>query len=193
MEATTLNNISITEYLSISQKQNQKYEFHDGHIFAMAGGTVNHGIIGSNFLTQLGNQLLSKNSKCFPLNSDIRLYMKMGNRIVYPDTMVVCKEIERAEADNEAIVNPTVVVEVLSKTTEGYDRGDKFYFYQQIPSLKEYILVAQDKKQIDIFKRGEGNLWSFKRYETSDDLLKIESIETEIPIDAIYRNVVFEV
>lgn len=103
MEATTLNKISIVEYLSISREQNQKYEFHDGNIFAVAGGTINHGIIGSNFLGLVNANLLSKNSKCFPLN----------NRIVYPDVMIVCNEIERSKADNEAIVNPTVIVEVF--------------------------------------------------------------------------------
>jgi len=122
----------------------------------------------------------------------VRLYIEAGNKIVYPDAMVVCNEIKRAETDKEALVNPTVIVEVLSKSTEAYDRGDKFYFYQQIPTLKEYILVAQDKQQVDVCKKGEGNLWSFKRYEPSYNKLKIESIETEIPLDTIYRNVVFE-
>jgi len=190
MEAVTLNKISIKKYIAISQDQNQKYEYHDGQIFAMAGGTIEHGIIGGNFLGEVDAVLKSKKSSCFPLNSDVRLHVKNGNKIFYPDVMIVCEKIKRSEIEKNSITNPTVIVEALSESTESYDRGDKFYFYQQIPSFKEYILVAQDKQQIDVFKRGTENLWAFKRYEAKDEVLKIESIDIEISIDSIYRNVV---
>lgn len=193
MEATAINNISINEYLSISQEQDQKYEYHDGSIFAMAGGTINHSRISTNFITRLGSELLSKNSEYEHFNSDARLRIEVGNRLVYPDDMVVCGEIERAEAEKESITNPTVIVEVLSDTTEGYDRGDKFYFYRQVQSLKEYILIAQDKQQVDVFVKADGEFWNIKRFDANDEVLKIESIDIEIPLDAIYRNVVFEV
>lgn len=195
MEAIALDNISIEEYISLSQQHNQKYEYHNGSIVAMAGGTINHSLISTNLLGELVNQLLSKNSSCMPFNSDARLYIAVGNNIVYPDVMVVCGEIERAASEKESITNPTLIVEVLSESTESYDRGDKFYFYQQIPSLKEYVLVAQNKQQIDVCKRhdrsGE-NFWSFKRYNLPDEILKLETLETSISLQAIYRNVVFD-
>jgi len=193
MDAKAINNISIAEYISISQKQGQKYEYHNGSIFAMAEGTINHSRITTNFITKLGVELLSKKSKCEHFNGDVRLRIEVGNRLVYPDTMVVCGEIEKAESEKESITNPTVIVEVLSDSTESYDRGDKFYFYRQIPSLKEYILIAQDKKQIDVFVRGDGGFWNIKRFDVNNEILKIESIDIEIPFDAIYRNVEFEV
>jgi len=194
MEAETVNKISIAEYISISQEQNQKYEYHDGNIFATADETINHSAISTNILGALVVTLLSSNSRCLPFNSDVRLHIEAGNKIVYPDAMVVCNEVERSEAEKESITNPTVIIEVLSENTESYDRGDKFYFYHQIPSLKEYILVSQDKKQIEVikFKRNDEVVFSFERYGAQEKFLKIESIEVEIPFDAIYRNVEFE-
>lgn len=159
----------------------------------MAGGTINHSRISTNMIGQLDAKLLSANSKCLPYNSDARLYVAVGNRIFFADVMVVCKEVERAEAEKESITNPTVIVEVLSESTESYDRGDKFYFYRQIPSLIEYVLIPQDKKQIDVFVKGDGELWNIKRFDANDELLQLESINIDIPLNAIYRNVVFEV
>jgi len=170
----------------------KKYEYHDGQIFAMAGGTIEHGVISGNFFGAIDKITESKKSSCFPLNSDVRLHVEKSNKIFYPDIMVVCNQLERSETEKNSITNPIVIVEVLSETTESYDRGDKFYFYQQIASFKEYILVSQDKQQIDVFKRGTENLWAFKRYEGKDTILKIESIEVDISFDLIYRNVIFE-
>lgn len=189
MEAVSLDKISIEEYIALSQEQDQKYEYHDGQLFAMAGGTIEHGIIGGNVLTEIGTQFKSKESSCFPLNSDVRLHVRQGNKIFYPDVMIVCNKIERSETEKNSITNPTVIVEVLSDTTESYDRGDKFYFYQQIPTFKEYILVSQNKPQIDVFKRGTENMWAFKRYQAENKILKIESIDVDISFDLIYRNV----
>lgn len=191
MEAATLNRISIAEYITISKEQNQKYEYHDGSIFAMAGGTLEHGTIGGNIFSFLNERSGTDGSKCRTFNSDIRLHVEKSNKIFYPDVMIVCNQIERSKAEKESIINPTVIVEVLSETTESYDRGDKFHFYQQIPSLKEYVLVAQDKQQVDIFKREGENTWKIRRYQAEDKVLHLESIEVEIPFDMIYRNVAF--
>jgi len=116
MEAATLNKISIAEYIAICLEQNQKYEYHNGRIFAMAGGTLNHSRIGKNMVFQLESNLLSKNSKCETFNNDARLYIDASNKIVYPDAMVVCGEVERSKAEKESVTNPTVIVEVLSES-----------------------------------------------------------------------------
>jgi len=191
MKAISLNNISIAEYISFSQEQDQKYEYHDGSIFAMAGGSIEHGLIGGNFFGVLDEITRSQKSTCFPLNSDVRLHVKKGNKIFYPDVMIVYNEIVRSETEKESITNPTVIVEVLSESTESYDRGDKFYFYQEVYSLKEYILVSQDKIQIDVFKRANENMWSMQRYEGAASILNIEAIGAKIAVEAIYRNVEF--
>jgi len=192
MQAVTLNNISIAEYIRLSQEQGQKYEYHNGSIFAMAGGTLEHGTISGNIFSYFNENSITNGSKCRTFNSDVRLHVKEGNRIFYPDTMIVCNEIERSDAEQDSIINPKIIFEVLSKSTESYDRGDKFYFYQQIQSLKEYILVSQDKIQIDVFKRANENMWSMQRYEGAASILNIEAIDVEIKVDTIYRNVEFK-
>ncbi len=192
MEAITLNKVSIEEYIALSQAQNQKYEYHDGQIFAMAGGTIEHGTIGGNIFSFLNEKPGTDGSNCRTFNSDIRLYVEKGNRIFYPDAMVVCGEIKNANKEQNSVTNPTVIIEVLSDSTESYDRGDKFHFYQSISSFREYVLVSQNKQQIDVMIRNTKNLWAFKRFEGQAATLKIESIEVDIPFNLIYRNVEFD-
>jgi Uma2 family endonuclease len=192
LEAVLLNNITIEEYLATLQDSDQKYEYHDGAIFAMAGGTLNHSRINTNLLVEIGSELRRKGSECEPFNSDARLYIEAFNKIVFPDSMVVCGEVESSKRDSEAVTNPKVIIEVLSKTTESYDRGDKFYFYRQIPSLQEYILVAQDKYQVEVFLKGNGNMWSIERYEGTEETLPVASLGIEIPFQMIYRNTIID-
>jgi len=95
MEAISIDKISIEEYIALSQEQDQKYEYHDGQIFAIARGTIEHGVIGGNVLGEIGTQLKSKKSSCIPLNSDVRLHVEQGNKIFYPDVMIVCDKPNR--------------------------------------------------------------------------------------------------
>ncbi len=158
----------------------------------MAGGTYNHGLISGNIFSQLDLKLLEKGSDCFPLNSEIKLHIIEENRILFPDAMVTCGPIVKSEDDKEAVVNPRVIIEVLSKSTESYDRGDKFYYYRQIPSLKEYILISQNKYQVEVFLKGEREMWHIKRFLGKSSQLKINSLGIEIDLNSIFRNVIFE-
>lgn len=189
MDAPQLNQLSIAEYLEINQQHDQKYEYHDGSIWAMAGGSYHHGLISGNIFSEINGALIRKNSDCFPLNSEIRLHIASENRILYPDTMVVCPEIEHSIDDPEAITNPRVIIEVLSKSTEVYDRGDKFFYYRQIPSLQEYILIAQEQVLVEIFSRSKDDLWHIKRLANLNQTLHLRSIGVEIDLQSIYRNV----
>lgn len=188
MEAPKLSDVTLAEYLSIEKETDTRYEYHNGRIFEMAGGTVEHGLISSNLMIGLGVELRNKNSNCRPINNDVKLNIKASNIYLHPDAMVICNEIERSSEHPHAITNPTVIFEVLSDSTDGYDRGDKFFFYKRIPTLQEYILIEQDQPVIDIYTR-ESELWRISRVQGLDEVLPITSLGIEIPLRDIYRDV----
>lgn len=192
MQALKIPPVSFKDYLAIEQQENVRYEFHDGYIHAMAGGTLNHNRISGNIFGKIHADLLTKDSLCEPFNSDTKLHIQTGNRFVYPDMMVVCGEEQISSTYKEAIINPALIVEVLSESTEGYDRGDKFYFYQRIESLKQYVLVNQQKAQVELWTRGEGDFWKMDRITGLESSVKLESIDVELALTDVYRNVTFE-
>ncbi|MEL7221090.1 MAG: Uma2 family endonuclease [Bacteroidota bacterium] len=125
------------------------------------------------------------------INSEVKVHIKTKNCYLYPDTMVVCGEIEIAADEPNAITNPKVIVEVRSKSTADYDRGDKFYLYRQLTSLEEYILIDQEKAQIDIHKR-QGDLWKLSRISGLENTLTIKILDVSIMLAEIYSGVVVE-
>ena len=187
MKAQKTSNLSVEEYLKQEIETDTKYEYHNGKIYALAGGTINHGLICGNIHSDIKVQLENENSNCLPFNSDVKLYIEKMNSYVYPDTMVICGEIEKPVNNDNAVINPVLIVEVLSKSTADYDRGDKFYFYRQIPTFKEYVLVEQKKYVVDVHYKAENNdLWSITRYEGLDKIIKLQSIGVEISMERLY-------
>ncbi len=186
MKSKELNNLSFDEYITIEKESEKKHEFHDGTIVAMAGGTIAHGLISGNTLIEIAMQLRANKSKCIAINSEVKLQISQLNKYLYPDAMVVCNDI--TELDNNAVVNPTVIIEVLSKSTEAYDRGDKFFFYKQIPSLQAYILIDQYQARIDLYTK-KADLWKITRTEGMDESVYIDSINVHLPLKNIYQNV----
>lgn len=192
MQATKLDNLTFEEYLEIERNSEIKYEYHNGYIYSMAGGTLNHSRISTNIIRNISQGLIKKGSLCELFNSEAKLHIEKSNRYVYPDAMVVCGDIQTSEDYAEAITNPILIIEVLSKSTADYDRGDKFFFYQQIESLQEYILVEQEKMQIDIYSRRK-NLWKISRVTQEDGVLYLTSLDMEVDLGEIYRRVSFAV
>ncbi len=190
MEAKKLNNLSIQEYTSLETSTDTKYEYHDGTVFAMAGGTLNHGLICGNIFGEMRSQLRNKQQNCTVMNSEIKLHIASKNAFLYPDAMVICGEIEKSDKELNAVTNPIVIIEVLSKSTESYDRGDKFYLYRQLKSLQEYILINQKKALVEVYKR-EADLWKITRFSGLDDLLLIDALGISVDLKEIYQNVVF--
>ncbi len=190
MQAEKLDKISIEEYIAIEQANDTKYEYHDGSIYAMAGGTLNHALICGNIFGEMRNSLRAKDKKCIAINSEAKLRIEVKNSYVYPGAMVVCGGIETSNRKPDAIINPTVIIEVLSKSTAAYDRGDKFYLYRQIESLQEYILIEQEKAEIEVYSK-KGDLWQITRYTGMDTKLFLSSIDVTISLSEIYENVVF--
>ncbi len=183
-----LDNITVTEYFEIEQKVDQKYEYHNGQIFALAGGSLNHGWICGNIFFELESKLKAKNKNCRTANSEIKLFIESENTYLYPDAMVICGKAEIPTEHKNAISNPTIIIEVLSPSTESYDRSKKFALYRRIPSLKEYILIDQYQAQIDLFKK-VGDLWQISFITGLEKKITLTSLDIEISLKDIYNNI----
>lgn len=190
MEALHLPHLSILEYLSLEQEHHNRYEYYDGKVYALAGGTINHAKITGNVYNELRKKLEGKT--CKPFNSEVKLAIDSEKTFVYPDAMVLCEEEKTSNLHEHALVNPTVIVEVLSKSTSSYDRGGKLFLYKKIPSLREYILVEQESAIVDVYARKTTKgLWSITRYEGLNTSIFISSLKVELPLAALYFDIKF--
>jgi Uma2 family endonuclease len=176
------------EYLDWEEVQQIKHEYLDGQVYAMSGGTVNHGQISINFATILRNHLGI--GRCRVLSSDVKVEVQRLKEFVYPDISVTCDD--RDKTATKFISHPSLIVEVLSPSTEGYDRGGKFNLYRQSESLQDYVLVSTDKVVIDSYqKNAQTNMWEIINYE-SGSLVNLPSINLTFPIEQIYDGIIFE-
>jgi Uma2 family endonuclease len=177
---------TFAEYLQQERAGDTKHELINGEIFAMAGGTPEHARLAMRVGRALGAQLLGR--PCDVFSSDLLIRVQATGLATYPDLTVVCGRLERDPADANTVVNPVVLIEVLEGSTEGYDRGEKFAHYRHIPSLKEYVLVSQNKPRIEVFQRNEdGTSWTLRVAEVSESA-KITSIGCELAVDEVYAN-----
>jgi Uma2 family endonuclease len=176
------------EYFAWEEKQKVRHEYIDGEVYAMSGGSINHSLIASNFNRLLGNHL--SGSGCRTLNSDARVKIHLSERYVYPDLSVTCDDRDRST--NQYITYPCLIVEVLSETTEAYDRGEKFKKYRRNPNLQEYVLVNADKIAVDIYSRDESGKWYIINYEAGEQI-ELKSVNLTFAIERIYEDVIFEI
>jgi Uma2 family endonuclease len=176
------------EYLARERLAEYKSEYLDGTIFAMAGASRAHNLITTNLIRRIGNQL--DNTPCEAYASDMRVLVSETGLYTYSDITVVCGEPIFADGERDILLNPTVIVEVLSPTTEAYDRGKKFEHYRRLPSLREYILVAQDEVLVERFLR-EGDNWHPTSLRILDDTLQLASIDCTVPLREVYAKIVF--
>jgi len=188
MEEKKIEIFSIEEYLVLEEKSEDKNEFDNGKIFAMSGGTLNHGILGNNINTELNNSVRENKKECITINGDVKIYIENANSFVYPDAMVICGPIETFEKDENSVINPVLIVEVLSKSTESYDRGDKFHKYCSLPSFKEYVLIDQNKPVIDILYREDASYWKMTTTIGLEKTIFLNTLNCHIKMSDIYRN-----
>lgn len=174
--------MSASEYLAWEREQPDKHELHAGEVFAMAGGSPRHNLLSARVLVQLTGALRS----CHVLSSDQRI-AAADDRYVYADCVAVCGDMRMAPGTSDVLASPTVVVEVLSKTTERYDRGDKWAAYQRLPSLTDYLLVAQQAPRVEHYRRELAREWRYSVHGAGDTL-KLASGAT-LEIDALYEGV----
>ena len=175
--------ISDQAYLEQERLTETKSEYIAGEIFAMTGGSPTHNLIGANVLRELGTQL--KQRPCRVYTSDQRV--RVDNGYLYPDVSVVCGQPEYFDNDN--LLNPTLIIEVLSPSTEDYDFGGKFARYRGIPSLKGYLLVAQDRYAVTHFHRQDSNHWLMTELDGHEAVLELPCVECSLPLVEIYDKV----
>ncbi|APR82436.1 Hypothetical protein A7982_07785 [Minicystis rosea] len=177
--------LTFAEYLALERAGDTKHELVNGEIFAMAGGTPEHARltmrVGAALLTQLSGR------PCEAYSSDLLIRVLATGLATYPDVSVVCGRLETDPEDANVVTNPIVLVEVLSDSTEAYDRGEKFAHYRRIPSLREYVLVSQHEPRIEVFRRNDDRSWTL--YEAhAGERAKLASIGCELAVDEIYAN-----
>lgn len=180
---------SVDEFLAFEEKSDVRHEYFDGEIFDMAGGTATHSLAKVNTTTALSNAL--KQGGCRVYDSDLMIKCPTGLR-TYPDASVVCEEPNFEGESEIVLLNPLVIIEVLSESTEAYDRGRKFDHYRTIPSLREYVLVAQDRAHVDHYQFQDYGIWTLRDYDSVQSAVKFPILECEIPLAEIYANVTFE-
>lgn len=190
------------EYLALEREAEYKSEYIDGQIVAMSGVSREHSLINHNISRVLGNQLLE--GPCEVHASDMRVRVaptrlakaatrtKRRGLYTYPDIVVVCGDVQCEDDHVDTLLNPTLIIEILSPSTETYDRGAKFEHYRQLPSLLEYVLVAQDHAHIEHYVRENGG-WLLTEADDLDAVLELPSINCDLPLTEVYRRVEFPV
>lgn len=190
MGKAELKYITAEEYLYYERKTETKHEYFQGEIFAMSGASFKHNRIFSNTFTSLGSKL--KGKKCFPYGSDMRIHIPKNTLYTYPDITVFCQKIQSTDDEFDTAKNPTVIFEILSKSTRNYDKGQKFTLYRDIETLKEYILIDSEKISIEKFSKNNDNSWTLTEYKNLDDVFYIKAIEVSIALTDVYDGVDFE-
>ncbi|MGH9766316.1 MAG: Uma2 family endonuclease [Blastocatellia bacterium] len=190
MSAIPKHKMTMEEYIEFDKNNEGRWEYFDGEVVDMAGGSLGHNRIARNILTTLENKLEGK--PCEALPSDMRLKVPKALPYRYPDVVVVCDEpvIETIQGQ-EMLVNPLLIVEVLSESTKAYNFDFKFTAYQSIESFKEYLLVAQDRPKVTQYVRQPDGQWLRRDIEGMGSVVKLASVECELTFDEIYRLVKF--
>lgn len=181
--------VSLEEYLAFEETSEVKHEYWNGHVVEASGGTPRHadliGNIAASFIPRL------RGKRCRGSSSEQRIRVEKSNVLFYPDFVVKCPPEKYSELDPNALVNPALVVEVLSPTSEKKDRGTKFEQYSLIPELRDYILVSQERILVEHFARGPentaGDEWILRRYNVREAFLRFPHLEIEVPLDEIYE------
>ena len=178
-----------TEYLAFERKAPEKHAFYRGEIFAMAGASREHNLIAGNIFAELRQQL--KNRRCEAYVGDMRVRVDSLGLYTYPDVVVVCGEPEFANEDVDTLLNPVLLIEVLSESTEDYDRGMKFKQYRQLPSLKEYLVVSQTEPLIEHFVRRGDTYWELSEVRGLEQKLSLASVGCDLQFKEVFAKVDF--
>jgi Uma2 family endonuclease len=187
MSAKAVPRLTPEQYLEIDRAAEVRSEYYDGEMFAMSGGRAPHAIISF----ALGAALIGalRGRRCIVTGSDLRVRVSEGGPFFYPDVSVCCGEMQLADDYKDTLLNPAVIFEVLSPSSEGYDRGKKFAAYRRIDSLREYVLVSQTELSIETYLKGPDDKWTLTEFTGTDAICSLKSIGCEITLADIYRDV----
>ncbi len=181
----SVQHLSYADYLAMEQASTTKHEYLCGEAFDMAGGTPEHSALAMSFGAALVSLLRVRPCRVF--NSDLRIRNPETEFASYPDVAVVCRQLQPPSDDPNSVTNPTLIVEVLSDSTEGYDRGEKFAHYRRLSSLQEYVLVSQKEPHIEVYRRNEAGRWELFEYGKGEQV-ELASVGGKIDVDEIYRD-----
>ena len=190
LEPPARGRMTFAEYATLCEKSDRKYEFHAGRVVAMAGGTENHSRCSRNLTSSLHNRV---RPPCESFESNLRVHVRQTARGYYPDAFVVCGDVEfddRGPAES-TVLNPRVVFEVLSPSTERFDRTEKFDHYRRIESFEEYVLISQDEPRVETFLRQDNGNWLMSIWTGTDAVARVRCLELDLPLAELYAGVVF--
>jgi Uma2 family endonuclease len=176
--------ITPAEYLAAERAAETKSEYYAGQVFAMTGASLAHNWIVSNLVAEIARQL--KGTPCEVLPSDMRLHIVVTGLYTYPDVTIVCDEPQLEDEHRDTLLNPTVLIEVLSRSTEGYDRGHKAEHYRQIPSLQEYLIVRQDAPRIERYQRLGEREWTLTEAIGLEESVRLASVPCVLALREVY-------
>lgn len=177
------------EYLALERSSEIKHEYYRGEIFAMSGASLPHNRIQMNFTGEA--RAFLKGKSCDVFGSDLRVHIPLNGLYTYPDAVIICGELQLLDGEMDTLTNPAIIVEVLSKSTQSYDRGDKFNLYRAIPSLKEYMLIASENVGVEHYTKQENNTWVLHELKEVRDSLFIQTIDFSLPLTELYSGVSF--
>ncbi len=178
------------EYLALEESADYRSEYYQGEIFAMSGGSANHNRLAGNLYLALRENLEGKSCEAFI--TDMRLLVKKTGLYTYPDVMVVCGRLQFVKGRTDTLTNPVLIVEVLSEATQAYDRGAKFELYRGLDSLQDYVLIDQARVYVEYFHKLADGRWLLTELNSLEAVLKLESVEVELPLSRIYERVEWE-
>lgn len=181
--------ITEQEYLDAERVSLDKHEYYKGEIFAMSGASISHNEISANTIYELKRKL--KGKTCRPYSSDLRIHIPSNSLYTYPDLSIICGEPETTNDNFDTVTNPTVIIEILSKSTKNYDLGQKFELYRQIKTLKEYILIDSESIKVLKYVKNDDNTWLLSEKNQINDILKIDAVDIEINLSDIYDSLTF--
>ncbi len=187
MSAEPQQRVTVEEYLALERDSETRHEYLGGEIFAMSGASREHNLIGTNIVGAFHPQL--KRHGCEQYANDMRVWIPSAGLYTYPDVVVVCDPPRFEDDERETLLNPTLIVEVLSRSTEDYDRGRKFAYYRSIPSLQVYVLVAQDRAHVEVFTRQPDDRWVLWETDDLDATLELPEIGATLKVAEIYDRV----
>ena len=188
MSSQPTTQLTPEEYLAVERKAEYKSEYIDGVMVGMTGASRRHNLIAANITREIGQQLRER--PCEGYISDMRVRVPSTRLYTYPDVVVVCGEPEFEDDYVDTLLNPTLIVEVLSESTELYDRGKKFGFYRTIESLAEYLLVAQDECRVEQYLKQPDGRWLLSDYRSPEDLVELSSIQCSLALKEVYDKVI---
>lgn len=185
--------ITIEEYLQLEEYSAVKHEYSGGSIVEIPGAKYGHNVITSNTNAVLWHTLATSNTECAVLSSDMKIHIPLHSSILYPDLSIICEEPNFYKGRKDVLTNPKVIIEVLSESTQAYDRGKKFEKYSSLHSMEEYVLIEQDQPLVEVFFaiKKEENIWKISRYHKLEEEVKLHSLDIRFSLRDIYKHIKF--